>query len=294
MKQLLYIFIFSIGLCFSHAQDSITFQGKTLNVNTEANGELDLLWTITDGIYRYFARTASGEIYELKNTKDASNSYTNEYKTVLAELTGLKSEVLDKVKLTVSSLRSFFDDYNKTKNPNYNGEDFTSKVNFRLGFFTGVTNHPQVEFIENNTAFQFAAELELYGDTTNPRHSGLLQARQTFGSDGEYTSTEFSLGYRFRVIRKPGFNLYIQNRFASVNIFSVDRVILPNSMTSTATIVNQNETEFEVPFFFGVGADIKISDNSYISIIYDRFSALGLDSRGDFPADFTIGYKFNL
>ena len=101
----------------------------------------------------------------------------------------------------------------------------------------------------------------------------------------------YSLGYRFRVIKKERFNLYVQNRFASVNSFSRDRVIISEDIIS---MVRQEESEFDIPFIFGIGADFKISENSYISLIYDRFFALNLDNNDSFPADIMIGYKFKL
>jgi len=197
----------------------------------------------------------------------------------------------ENVKLTTGSLKRFIDKYNKSVDIDYNVRNTNTKVNFRLAFLGGLTNHPLVENIDNQSSLQLAAELELFGDTDNPIHSGMLQARQTFGSGGDYKSTEFSLGYRVRFLRKEGFNIYAQTRFATLNSFSVDRTITENNVTS---IVRQDDSEFDVPFIFGIGADIKISDNSYISILYDRFYAFGLDNSDSFPADFMIGYKFNL
>ncbi|RNC87724.1 MAG: hypothetical protein ED556_00615 [Winogradskyella sp.] len=287
MKNAILFCLFLICISLSHAQQLYKVGDETLELKTEVEGELDLLWTITDGNYRFFIKTKDDKIIELKNNKTSGRAYDNAYIQTLNELTTGSGLSAEKVKLTTGSLKRFLDKYNKSVNIDYNAVDRDSRVNFRLGFFGGITNHPLVESIDNNSAFQLAAELEIFGDTNNPRHSGLLQARQTFGSSGDYKTTEFSLAYRLRVIKKENFNIYVQNNFATVNIFSVDRLI-------NTTTVNQDETEFDVPFSFGIGADFKISDNSYISIVYDRLFAVNLDNRGDFPTDILVGYKFNL
>ncbi|ARV10057.1 hypothetical protein BTO05_10570 [Winogradskyella sp. PC-19] len=291
MKKIIIIYVFLAFASIGFAQKIYTVKGEKLELKTEVDGKLDLLWTVTDGQYRYFVRTSDGTITELKSTKGEGRTYNKEYIVVLKNLTSDNSA--DAVKLTTGSLKRFIDKYNKSADINYNIQDRNLKVNFRLTLFGGVTNHPLVENLNDNSSYpQLAAELELFGDTDNPMHSGLLQVRNTFGSDGDYKSLEFSLGYRFRFIRKNSFNIYAQTRFATFNSFSVD-IIDPNPANNSVDI-RQNETEFDVPFIFGIGTDIKVSDNGYISILYDRFFAFGLENSDNFPADFMVGYKFNL
>jgi len=291
MKRFLTILFFTCFIIQSNSQDTLTINGETLQVNTEVDGELDLLWSITDRTYRYFIRTNDASIIELKSTRGSDGKYQKEFRNTLKNLTPNSNISTNNVSLTVGSLRRFVNAYNKSVDPNFNEVSGNKKVNLRLAFLGGITNHPLVNNIENNSNLVLASELELYGDTENPRHSGLLQARQTFASDGDYKSTEFSLGYRFRIIRKETFNVFVQNRFASLTFLSIDRSV---TVGNTMTIESFNETEFEFPLSFGIGADIKVSENSYITFLYDRFFALGLDNRNDFPLDFMIGYKLNL
>jgi len=49
-----------------------------------------------------------------------------------------------------------------------------------------------------------------------------------------------------------------------------------------------------VSLIFGLGADFKICDSSYITFVYDSIFALLRDNEGNFPIDFAVGYKFNL
>ena len=58
--------------------------------------------------------------------------------------------------------------------------------------------------------------------------------------------------------------------------------------------VDLNNTSFDVPFIFGIGSDIKVSKNSYITIIYGELFAIFLNNQGNFSTDISIGYKFNL
>ncbi len=58
--------------------------------------------------------------------------------------------------------------------------------------------------------------------------------------------------------------------------------------------VNVNSTTFDTPFIFGIGADIKVGDNGFITIIYGEMFALLLNNQGNFSSDISLGYKFNL
>lgn len=291
MKKILLFCLLFVFISIGYAQKLYKVGDETLELQTEVEGDLDLLWTITNGQYRYFVRTKDDKIIELKSTKAEGRTFNKEYITVLNNLTSDTSA--KNVKLTTGSLKRFIDKYNKSVDIDYNINNKNLKVNFRLVLFGGVTNHPLVENLNDNSSYpQLAAELELFGDTDNPMHSGLLQVRNTFGSGGDYKSLEFSLGYRFRFIRKSSFNIYAQTRFATFNSFSVD--IIDINPANNSVDIRRSETEFDVPFIFGIGADIKVSDNGYISLLYDRFFAFGLENRGNFPADFMIGYKFNL
>jgi len=292
MKKIILSCLLFVFIAIGYAQKVYKVEDETLELQTEVEGNLDLLWAITNGKYRYFVRTTDGKITELKNTKGEGRTFNKEYVSVLNNLTSGSTLSAENVKLTTGSLKRFIDKYNKSADIDYNVRNTNVKVNFRLAFFGGITNHPLVENIDDQSSLQLAAELELFGDTDNPIHSGMLQARQTFGSSRDYKSTEFSLGYRVRFLQKEGFTIYVQTRFATLNSFSVD--IIDTNPANNSVDIRQSETEFDVPFIFGIGADIKISDYSYISILYDRFYAFGLDNNDSFPTDFMLGYKLKL
>lgn len=291
MKKTVLFYLLFLFFTLSFSQNSYTIGNETLELTTEVEGKIDLLWTITNGQYRYFIRTEDGKFTELKNTKNSDNKYTESYKNTLKTLTATSGLSTDKVKLTTYSLKRFVDRYNKSVDINYNAVDKDSKVNFRLGIFGGITNHSFVSNIENSSYPQLAAELEIFGDTSNPRHGGIFQIRQTLASDGDYKTTELSLGYRLRVFKKDRFNIFVQNKFATLNFFSFD---LPAAVANDTGVLTASDTQFDVPFIFGIGADIKISDNSYISIIYDSLFAVNLENNGNFSTDILIGYKLNL
>ncbi|WP_299114556.1 hypothetical protein [uncultured Winogradskyella sp.] len=287
MKKILIILLFSFAFQLNYSQETYTVNGETLELKTEIEGQLDLLWNIIDGNYRYFVRTENGNITELKNTKNTDKSYQEEYKTTLSSLTnGMSTK---KLKLTLYSLRNYLDAYNASVDATYASTSTERKVQFRLGFSGGITNNPFVGNPDNKKVPMFGAELEIYEANVLPRHSGFLQVRHALDNDDfQYSTTEFSLGYRYRVINRERFSIYGQVKLATVNFTSVT-FINDDDME-----VDQSDTSFDIPFIFGIGSDIKVSDNSYVTIIYGELFALLLDNQGNFSSDIAIGYKFNL
>lgn len=286
MKKIFLILIFSFAFQLNHCQETYTINGETLELKTEVDGKLDLLWNIIDGEYRYFVRTENGNIIELKNTRDEDNNYKEEYKSTLGELTGMST---DKLKLTLYSLRSHIDTYNVSVDSNYTSSKTERGVQLRLGVSGGITNNPFVGNPDNKKTPMIGAELEVLEGYGMQRHSGFLQARHTFDSDDfPYSTTEFSLGYRFRFVITETFSIYGQVKFATLN-FSNATFVDESDME-----VDVNETSFDIPFIFGVGSDIKVGENSYITLIYGELFAAFLDNQGNFSTDIAIGYKFNL
>ena len=84
MKKIVCLFCLVLSFAFAEAQDSYTINGEVLELKTEVNGKLDLLWNIVDGKYRYFVRTENDNIIELKNTK-VDGKFQEEYKTLLSK-----------------------------------------------------------------------------------------------------------------------------------------------------------------------------------------------------------------
>ena len=273
------------GFQINYSQETFTIKGETLELKTEIEGKLDLRWNIIDGTYRYFVRTENGTISELKNTKDTKRAYLEEYKSTLNGLTNMPT---DQLKLTTYSLRKFLDKYNASVDSSYTSTPTESKVQLRLGFSGGITNHPFVGNPKNVKVPLIGAELEFYEANVLPRHSGFLQAKHTFDTDDfNYSTTEFTLGYRYRVINKSRFSIYGQVKLATLN-FTGFTYEDENNM-----LINSNETTFDAPLIFGLGSDIKVGKNSFITLIYSELFAVFLNNQGNFSTDIALGYKFN-
>ena len=293
MKNLIIILCLVLSFTSLNAQETYTIDGETLELKTEVNGELDLLWNIIDGKYRYFVRTNDQSIIELVNTKNEQNKYQEEYKTTLENLTKNSGLSAKKINLTLYSLKNFIDDYNASTDSNYQSSIIRSKVDFRLSGFGGVTNSPFVTNPDNEKTAQFGIELEVIESNINSRHAIFLQLRNVAENDKtKYSTTELGLGYRFRIINVESFSFYANLTFATLN-FSKSTISYFNESDELIS-EDLSETAFDVPFIFGVGADVRIAENSFITLGFNELFALLLNSQGNFPTNFTLGYKFNL
>lgn len=292
MKKLICLLCLVLSVTFSEAQeDYYMIDGEQLLLKNEVDGKLDLLWNIIDGNYRYFVRNESNNIIELVNTK-VDGEYQEEYKTLLNELTNGTMST-KRLNLTLFSLKEFIDGYNVSADSNYVSTAKRNKLMFRLGGFAGITNNPFITNPDNKTTPYFGAELEVLDVDQISRHAAFLQAKHVLEQDDlQYSTTELALGYRFRAINKAKFSLYGNVKFATLN-FSKGVAL---SLDGNGMIVmrESNETAFDVPFIFGVGADIRVTENSFITLAYNELFAILLDNQGNFSTDFSIGYKFNL
>jgi hypothetical protein len=290
MKKIVCLFCLVFSFTFTEAQEKFTIDGEVLELKSEVDGKLDLLWNIIDGEYRYFIRTENGSVIELKNTK-SNGKFQQEYRTLLNELTN-ESMSTKKLNLTLFSLKEYIDTYNSNSDSSYQSTAVRNKLQFRLGVFGGLTNSPFITNPDNLTTPLFGGELEVLDVDQISRHAVFLQAKHVLEQDElKYSTTELALGYRFRVINKATFSLYGNMKFATVN-FSNATVVIDNG--DDVSIEEISQTAFDIPFIFGVGADIKVSENSYITLAYNELFALFLDNQGNFSQDFSIGYKFNL
>lgn len=290
MKKIICILCLVLSVSFLQAQESYTINGETLELKTEVEGRLDLLWNIIDGKYRYFVRTEDNTITELKNTK-VDRKFQEEYKTLLEELTNNYAST-KRLNLTLFSLKEFIDNYNSSVDSSYETQASRNKFQFRLGVFGGFTNSPFIDNPDNDTTPLFGAEFELLDANRVSRHAVFMQAKHVLEYDDiKYSTSEISLGYRFRVINKETFSLYGNCKFATINFASatVAREIDGNLITEDI-----NDTAFDVPFILGIGADINLTKNSFITLAFNELYALFLDSPENFSKNFTIGYKFNL
>ena len=85
MKKLILLLTITIS-SYSFAQNTYTVNNETLELNSEVDGTLDLLWNTFDNQFRYFIKTEDDTITELVNTKNG-NIYDNAYQTILSDLT---------------------------------------------------------------------------------------------------------------------------------------------------------------------------------------------------------------
>lgn len=285
MKKTGLILCFFLITSYLTAQETYTVQGETLQLKTEVEGTLDLLWNIIDGRYRYFIRESDNTITELVNTKNEKRYYQEEYKTTLENLTNISA---DKVNLTLVDLKDYIDQYNESQDPNYKPIDSMAKLQLSLEFFGGITNSPFIDNPNNTNSSQFGAELEL--DTKQlTRHALFMKFRHVFKSnDFKYTTTELALGYRFRIINSRTFRAFAQTKFATLNF---DKNMVPGA---NDVMVDINNTSFDTPFTFGIGADIKTSQQSFLTINYNELFAVLRDNNGHFSTNLTVGYKFSL
>ena len=290
MRQLLLIAFFLLFMMPAKAQEFYTIKNETIELKQVSNGTIALYVSKTTE-KRFFIKKEDGEFIELKNELDSSSSEL-QYLNVLKELTNDTDVSTRNVKFTQASLKNFIGFYNYKKGIETDDGNRDYPVNFRFGIFGGFTNNPFQENPDNSLNPLAGWELELYGDTATPRHSGFLQGRHSFATKKfDYSTTEFSLGYRFRVINKPSYNIYVQTKFATLNFKNYQR---PESIDNEIVLRDIKETEFNIPMIFGLGTDIKVSENSYILLIVGELFAGLEENNGNFPTDISIGYKFNL
>lgn len=295
MKKLFFILCLSISFMSLKAQETYTINGETLELKTEVSGSLDLLWTVSNKTYRYFVRIENGSIEELVNTKNPeTRKYQEEYITTLNGLTQEYGLTAEKVNLTLPSLKNYINIYNSTSDLSYNYEP-RSKLQTRLGVFGGLTNQPFVNNPNNKSVPSFGAEFEVYSDTRFTRHAGYFNLRTALESDDfKYTSTQLGLGYRFRFINKETFSVYANLTFVTYTFYNETVTYEDPIDSGTFITLEQSDSSFDAPFIFGLGSDIKVTKNGYITLAYNSLFAIFSENQGNFPIDFAVGFKFNL
>lgn len=288
MKKILFLLVLVTCSFSISAQQEYTINGKDYELKTAVKGNLNLLWNIFDKQFRYFVQTSDGQISELLNTKNSNNTFQEQYKRQLTKLTKKANITTLDLKFTLNSLTQFFKRYNTAIGDSaYLDEKPTLKT--RLGFYGGLTNHPFVNNTNNTTVPFFGAELEGFSSLEHSRHSGFFSIEHTLdNNDFEHTTTQLALGYRYRFIKQSSFNIYLNTLVATYN-FSKTTIAL----NSTTNDIVKNST-FKIPFAFGLGADIKVSDSSFITLVYNELFSIFIDNNGNFPIDIALGYKFNL
>lgn len=295
MKPLLSIFAFFLIVSSGNlqAQQEYIVDGENYNLNTEVEGSLTLLWNIIDGEYRYFSKKGN-EIEELKNTKQ-DGDYQVEYKVVLQQQTMDAPVSTEKLKLTLPSLHSFFAEYNKKRDPNFGEEKQSIELEFRLGAFAGISNSVYTENPTNAIQPVAGIDLELIEEVKLRRHGLVFRFKQTFeSSDYKYSASQISLNYRFKFVKTPKFDAFVNVKFAALT-FSNKEIITHVAESNPPIIFTEkiSGSDFSAPITFGIGADYRVG-NGYITFNYNDIVGLSVDSNDEFPVDFTLGYKFNL
>ena len=286
LQRLLFI-ILVLSTSYSFAQDQYTIDGTIYTLNKEAEGAITLLWNTIDGQYRFFSKNGA-TIEELVNTK-VNGDYQEEYKAVLENQTGVDA---NKVKLTLGSLRTFYDTYNASKDSKYK-ETPKVKLKTRLGLFAGLTNNVYFENLTNAIQSKIGIEFELIDAVKLKRHGIVFRLSQTFESDEQkVNATQFSLNYRFKFIKKEMIDVYVNTKIATYN-YNTSEVLVPATDTASMRIEERSSNGLDAPLAFGVGADIKVGPG-YIILSYNDIVALTQDSNGEFPVDFSVGYKLGL
>lgn len=283
MKYFVFLFILFMSCSEVFAQEQYSFNDEVLMLNKETDGKLDLLWSLENRNYRYFIKTEDGNILEINGEN---------YKEVLGQLTSDTNLSAEKVKFTRIGLKKFIDAYNKKADINYE-ETETKRVELRLMPFAGITNNPFITNEDNVLFGQFGAELELRENKTSPRSALFIKARHVLSNDElDFSTTEISLGYRYRFINKDNFSLFADVKFTTLN-FSNATIPVPDE-EGVVTEQTFKDTAFDVPFIFGIGADYKVASNGYITLNYNEIFAANLKNQGNFSTNLTLGYRFEL
>lgn len=291
MKKLILILTCIAFSSFAFSQETYKINNETLELKTEVAGTFNLLWNTFDGQFRYFIKNKDEQVTELTNTKGSNNKYNNAYQETLTAITGMDAS---KTKLTLYSLKQFINTVNAKADENYTFDDAKAKLKLRLGLYGGLSNNPFISNPSNEITPFFGTELEVVSDGNTSNHAGFLNLR--FGTESDslkYSSTQLALGYRYRFINKPTFNIYGQTKFATLT-FSNATITIPDPSDSSNTITTENsETSFDANLIFGLGADIKLG-KGYLTFVYDSLFGIFIDNQDNFPVDFAVGYKFNL
>lgn len=270
------------------AQETFIIDKDTLQLKREVRGPLSLFWTEENHRYRYFVQKED-RMVELKNTNG-----NQEYKEQLQKLTADAEIKTRDVLFVLYSLKHFTNTYNTLVQEDYITNEATENIQQRLGLFTGLSNSIYTENPENILAPVVGLEYEFFDPNLAPRHSAFLQLRHSFKQDDfRYSSTGLSLNYRFKALYFRNFDLHIDARLATV-YYSEDRISVTNEEGEIVAVRDESGFTFTAPLSFGIGSDIQITPNSFLTVGYNDIFAIVWESNGNFPVDFTIGYKYNL
>jgi len=291
MNKIITILVFTLFLSISSfAQMTHTIDGKSYELTEEITGKASLFYVVVEGEYRYFIKK-DDSVTELTNTKDENGKYQSEYKEILSILTADAAMDISKVNLTLASLRTYVDQYNKASDIDYKLQAERPVTKARLGGFAGMSNNPFVKNPNNTMVPVFGAEVEVY-DEKRSRHSLGVAFKQSLEADDfKYSSSQFGLFYRFRILNKESFSIYPQ---ATLATYTFSKSETSTTVGNVTTVSKDSGSALDAPIILGIGADIKLG-NGYITLSANELVALiNFDNQGNTPLDLRLGYKFNL
>ncbi len=273
------------------AQQTYTVDGNSYSLNTEVEGTITLLTNSIDGEIRFFSKKGS-EIIELVNTKVAGN-YTQDYLKVLQKQTGKSEQEVADVKLTLGSLRNFYNQYNKQVDSTFSYDENPVRLIAYLGGFAGLSNSIYTGNTTNTSQPKIGVEVELMDANKLKRHAIVFRLSQTFTNNEQKNSaTQLSFNYRFKFVKTEKFNVFINSKVATYSYIE-NEFNVPATDTEPARIEETSGSGFDAPIAFGLGAEYKLG-NGYIFLTYNDAVALNLEGNDEFPVDLSLGYKFNL
>lgn len=285
IRRFLTIFLFLVTTGMA-AQEVFIIEGDTLQLQREVKGPLNLYWNLEGTTYRYFVQK--------KNTLRELTNRAGEYKDTLDKLTADAEIKTDEVKFLLYSLKHFANQYNALVQEDYAYNASTANIQHRLGLFTGLSNNKYTTNPDNVLVPVLGVDFEFFDPNLAPRHSAFLQLRHSFQREEyRYSSTQLSINYRFKILYFSGFDVHIDAELATL-LYAEDRVQIINETGEVIAFENDSGFSFTAPLSFGIGADIKVTEVSYITLGYNDIVSIVLDGNGSFPLDFTVGYKFNL
>jgi len=295
MKRLVLLLIILGCYTSSHAQKTYTIDGTSYSLKTEAEGELTLLWNTIDEEYRYFAKKGN-DITELKNT-ERNGEYQEEYKETLRLLTSDENMKVEDVKLTTAGLRNFFNTYNARKDADYKAVDKSVKLVTRIGPFLGASNAIFTSNDTNETLLTAGLDVEITDEMKLRRHAVVFRFKQTFSNDEfDYSASQLSLNYRFKFVKSSTIDVFANAKIVAYTYSNVTVVTGFGQGPADEPVAITEERkggDLNTPASFGLGANIALG-GGHLFITYNDIFAIGLDSNGEFPLDFSVGYKFSL
>lgn len=291
MKQptyLLLVLLFLIALPIS-AQETHTVNGKSYSLTHEIKGTLSFYWTVENDNYLYFVEK-DNSLVQLTNTKEGKK-YQEEYKTTLATLTQDASLPTDKVKFTRSSLAQFVDKYNSSVDASYTSNTSPIALKVRLGAFAGVSNSVYSVNPDNDFQPTFGIDFELIDETNLKRHALVFRFKQTLETSSyKYNASQFSVNYRFKYVMAGKLDLFLNVKAAAFTFTSYEYTDVDDDGGIESFDTSGND--FRAPLALGLGADYAVGKSGYITFMYNDIVALGIDNNGEFPLDFSLGYKY--